>query len=118
MPIEVHRVYDLDSAPAGRRFLVDRLWPRGVTKEKLGAEWLKDVAPSNELRKWYQHDPARRSEFQKRYFAELDRVPEAWKSLVEAARTGPVVLLYSSKETEINNAVALKMYLERKLKRS
>lgn len=115
--IQIHRVYDFETAPKGRRFLVDRLWPRGLTKEKLaGVEWLRDISPTNELRKWYEHDPAKWPEFQKRYFAELDQQPEALRPLVDAARKGPVVLLYSSKETEINNAAALKIYLENKLK--
>lgn len=119
MAVHIHRVYDLDTIPQGRRYLVDRLWPRGIKKEKLGAvQWVKDIAPSNDLRKWYQHDPAKWPEFQKRYFAELDQHPESWQPLADEARKGPVVLLYSSKETEINNAAALKIYLENELKRS
>ena len=117
MSIHVHRVYALDTIPHGHRYLVDRLWPRGIKKEKLGELiWLKDIAPSNELRKWYQHDPAKWPEFQKRYFGELDEHPDALKSLLDEARKGPVVLLYSSKETQINNAAALRLYLEKKLR--
>lgn len=115
--IHVHRIYDHDSVPDGRRYLVDRLWPRGVKKEQLGLDaWLKEIAPSNDLRQWYGHDPAKWPEFQKRYFAELDAQPAICQPLIDAARRGPVVLLYSSKEPAYNNAVALKLYLESKLK--
>lgn len=114
--ILVHRIYDRDAIPGGRRYLVDRLWPRGVSKETLGlAGWAKEAAPSNDLRNWYAHDPAKWRKFQQRYFTELDTRPEAWEPLLAAARDGDVVLLYSSKEREINNAVALKSYLEGKL---
>ena len=114
--IRVHRVYYRDTIPAGERFLVDRLWPRGVKKEDLKlTAWLKEAAPSDGLRHWYAHDPEKWPEFQKRYFAELDSQPESWQALVDAARQGDVVLLYSSKETALNNAVALKMYLEGKV---
>ncbi len=117
MQIRVHRVYHLATAPDGEWFLVDRLWPRGVRKENLSrAQWLKDAAPTNELRHWYGHDPEKWEEFQKRYSAELDARPEAWGLLLEAARKGPIVLLYSSKEMEFNNAVALKAYLQAKAK--
>ena len=117
MSIHIHRIYDHQTAPNGQRYLVDRLWPRGIRKEQpASTKWLKEVAPSNDLRHWYQHDPAKWPEFQKRYFAELDRHPDAWAPLVDAARRGSVVLLYSSKETDLNNAAALKTYLESKLK--
>ena len=113
--ISVHRIYDRDTIPPGERYLVDRLWPRGIRKEDLNlAAWLKDLAPTNELRTWYSHDPAKWPEFQKRYFAELDAGPETWEPLLNAARRADIVLLYSSKETELNNAVALKAYLESK----
>jgi uncharacterized protein YeaO (DUF488 family) len=116
--IRVHRVYDRDTIPRGERFLVDRLWPRGVKKEDLKlAAWMKESAPSDDLRQWYAHDPEKWSEFQKRYFAELDSRPESWQPLAHAARRADVVLLYSSKETALNNAVALKMYLEGKSKK-
>jgi uncharacterized protein YeaO (DUF488 family) len=115
--IAIHRVYDHDSAPKGACYLVDRLWPRGIRKDDLQLDrWVKDVAPSTELRKWYGHDAAKRAEFRRRYFAELDSHPEAWQPLLEAARHGPVTLLYSSKDTEYNNAHALREYLEAKLK--
>ena len=96
--------------------LVDRLWPRGVRKEKLElAGWLKEVAPGDALRKWFKHDPAKWSEFQRRYAAELERNPQAWQPILEAARKGRVTLLFAAKDAEHNNAVALKAFLERKL---
>lgn len=113
--INIRRVYDLAGPDEGTRFLVDRLWPRGLTREALGATWLRAVAPSNELRQWYSHDPQKWSEFQQRYALELDSTPQTWQPIVAAAQSGPVTLLYSSKEREINNAVALKAYLERKM---
>jgi len=114
--IKVRRVYDAEEPGEGARFLVDRLWPRGVRKNSLNIQaWLKEAAPSNELRRWYAHDPQKREEFQRRYAAELDRNRESWQPLLEAARLGDVTLLYSSKEREHNNAVALKRYLEKQL---
>jgi uncharacterized protein YeaO (DUF488 family) len=113
--IALQRVYDRKPA-AGKTFLVERLWPRGIKKEALEFDaWLKDVAPSTGLRKWFSHDPAKYTEFQRRYFQELDARPEAWAPLLLAARKGPVTLLYSSHDNEHNNAVALKQYLDAKL---
>ena len=84
--IHVKRVYEPVSADDGKRFLVDRLWPRGVKKVDLQIEsWIKDVAPSNELRRWYGHDPDKWCEFNKRYFAELDDKPETWQPLLESS---------------------------------
>ncbi len=115
--IHVKRVYDPVSIQDGQRYLVDRLWPRGKTKEALKiAAWYKDVAPSNELRHWYGHDPDKWCEFNERYFAELDQAVDAWRPLVEAARKGDITLLFSSKELERNNAVSLRAYLEKQLK--
>jgi uncharacterized protein YeaO (DUF488 family) len=117
--IQVKRAYEKAGKTDGKRFLVDRLWPRGVKKEALAiAAWLKDVAPSTELREWYGHEPAKWDEFRKRYFAELKAEPDAWEPLVDAARKGTITLVYSSKELEINNAVALKEFLEAKLKKA
>jgi len=108
------RIYDQHQPRRGRRYLVERLWPRGVKKDALHLDgWLKDVAPSTELRQWFNHDPAKWTEFCRRYFAELDRAPETWQPLVEAARSGDVILLYSAHDAEHNNAVALKQYLQR-----
>jgi uncharacterized protein YeaO (DUF488 family) len=115
--ITVKRVYSPASAEDGQRFLVDRLWPRGIKKEDLKVQaWIKEVAPSNELRHWYGHDPDRWCEFNERYFHELDANPDTWKPLLEAARKGDVTLLFSTKELERNNAVSLRAYLEKQLK--
>jgi len=112
--IQVKRVYDPPDAKDGARFLVERLWPRGIKKEALQMQdWLKDVAPSGELRRWFSHDPAKWREFQRRYFKELDGNREAWQLLLQAARRRNVTLLYSARDTEHNNAVALKEYLEK-----
>jgi len=120
--IQVKRIYDSPSGRAsqkeGSRFLVDRLWPRGLKKEALKLDaWPKDAAPSNDLRHWFGHDPAKWQEFRRRYFAELDAHPEAWAPLVKAARRGRLTLLFSSKELAHNNAVALKDYIESRLKK-
>ncbi len=115
--IQLKRAYDKPSWTDGARCLVERLWPRGVKKTSLPiVAWLKDAAPSTELRKWFSHDPAQWLEFRKRYFAELKLQPEAWMPLVEAARKGTVTLIYSSHDEVHNNAVALKEFLERKMK--
>ena len=111
--IAVKRVYQAVDDGDGARFLVERLWPRGVRKDALVLEaWLKDVAPSTMLRRWFGHDPARWQEFCQRYAAELDARPDAWAPIMEARRSGTVTLLYSAHDTEHNNAVALKSYLE------
>jgi uncharacterized protein YeaO (DUF488 family) len=115
--IHVKRAYEPVSKNDGARFLVERLWPRGVKKENLRVEsWLKDVAPSSELRKWFQHDPAKWREFRHRYFRELEKRPDVWQPLLVRARKGRVTLVYSAHDTEHNNAVALKEFLEQKLK--
>jgi uncharacterized protein YeaO (DUF488 family) len=114
--IKVRRVYDPEEQGEGARFLVDRLWPRGKSKESLGHQaWLKDVAPSDALRHWFAHDSEKWEEFQRRYAAELETKEVSWGPLVEAARRGDVTLLYASKERQHNNAVALKRYLEQQL---
>ncbi len=114
--IKVKRVYEPSEPGDGARFLVDRLWPRGMKKESLHMEaWLKDVAPSNGLRHWFGHDPAKWNEFQVRYFSELDAEPDAMQPIVEAASRDNVTLLYSARDTEHNNAVALKEYLSKRL---
>lgn len=116
MAIRVKRVYEAAEAADGARFLVDRLWPRGVKKERLQIDgWLRDAAPSDDLRRWYGHDPAKWDEFRRRYAAELDAKPEAWQPIVEAVRRGDVTLLYSTREAAHNNAVALREYVEGKL---
>ena len=111
--IALKRVYELIDREDGTRFLVERLWPRGVRKDALVFDaWLKDAAPSTTLRRWFGHDPARWQEFCRRYAAELDARPEAWARIVQADRSGTATLLYSAHDTEHNNAVALKAYLE------
>lgn len=111
--IKLKRVYDGRSATDGVRYLVERLWPRGVKKASLHLDgWIKGAAPATELRKWFSHDPAKWEEFRRRYFAELDRAPETWEPILSAARHGTVTLLYSSHDTERNNAVALREYIE------
>jgi uncharacterized protein YeaO (DUF488 family) len=108
--IRLSRVYDHDAA--GRTFLVERLWPRGVRKVDLCLEgWLKDAAPSTDLRRWFGHDPAKWDEFRRRYADELDANPQSWRPLVDAAAEGAITLLYSSRDREHNNAVALRDYL-------
>ncbi len=117
--IRLRRVYEAPAAGEGKRFLVERLWPRGMKKEDLVLDgWLKEVAPSTALRRWFAHDPAKWTEFQRRYQAELDAKPETWRPLLQAARRGRVTLLYSAKDTEHNNALALKSYLEEKVHRA
>ncbi len=112
--ISVKRAYDPVSSDDGTRFLVERLWPRGIKKEALRLDgWLKDVAPSTELRKWFSHDPAKWKEFQRKYFAELDKSPEALEPILAAARKGRITLIFSSHDIVHNNAVALKSYLEK-----
>lgn len=114
--IRLQRVYDARSSQEGVCYLVERLWPRGVKKTSLHFDgWLKEAGPSTDLRKWFGHDPTKWDEFRQKYFAELDRVPEAWMPIREAARNGVVTLLYSSHDTEHNNAVALREYIESRL---
>ena len=115
--IQVKRVYEPASKADGQRFLVERLWPRGIRKEALALTgWCKEAAPSHELRKWFSHDPAKWKEFQQRYRAELEAKPENWQPLLEAAKTGSLTLLFSAHDTEHNNAVILKARLEERLK--
>jgi uncharacterized protein YeaO (DUF488 family) len=114
--IKLMRAYDLPHGDHGLRYLVERLWPRGIKKSELRVDgWLKDIAPTTELRKWFSHDPARWTEFQRRYFTELDNNPEAWEPILTAARHSTVILVYSSHDEVHNNAVAFKEYLEQKL---
>jgi uncharacterized protein YeaO (DUF488 family) len=113
--IQVKRVYDPAENLDGERFLVDHLWPRGIKKEAV-KNWLREVAPSDELRKRFGHDPERWEEFQRLYFAELDKEPEAWEPLLRASKEDNITLLYAARDTEHNNAVVLKNYLEKKAK--
>jgi uncharacterized protein YeaO (DUF488 family) len=117
--IKLKRAYDPVSRTDGTRFLVERLWPRGVAKTDLRIDaWLKEAGPSTELRKWFSHDPDKWAGFRSRYFRELDSRPEAWHPIASAARRGTVTLVYSSHDTRHNNAVALQQYMQRKSGRS
>jgi uncharacterized protein YeaO (DUF488 family) len=110
--IQLKRVYEIPGNADGARFLVDRLWPRGVKKSSLLISgWVKDAAPSADLRQWFHHDLAQWDEFRQRYFTELRENPASWLPLLEAARRGTVTLLYSSHDSEHNNAVVLKEFL-------
>jgi len=111
--IRVKRIYQEYSQDDGFRVLVDRLWPRGISKEAARLDlWLKELGPSNELRKWFGHTPARWNEFKARYFQELEQRPDLVEQIVERAKVGPVTLLYSAKDTNHNQAVALKEFVE------
>lgn len=116
--ITLKRVYQKADAEDGARFLVERLWPRGIKKDSLQlTAWLKEAAPSTELRKWFNHDPSKWPQFRRRYFAELETRLNAIEPLLQAAGKGEVTLVYSSHDEEHNNAVALKEFLESKLSR-
>lgn len=116
--INLKRVYEPASPDDGIRILVERLWPRGVRKDSLKLDtWAKDVAPSEGLRRWFGHEPKKWDGFRKRYFAELDANPQSWEPIAKEARRGYVTLIYSSHDTEHNNAVALKDYLLDKTRR-
>lgn len=111
--IQVKRVREPASRQDGKRFLVERLWPRGVKKQDLKMDaWIKEAAPSTELRKWFNHDPAKWAEFQRRYRAELEHHPEDLQPVLDAAANGNVTLLFSSRDPLHNNVVALKAFLE------
>lgn len=111
--IRIKRTYDSPARSDGRRILVERLWPRGMKKEALAADaWLKDVAPSTNLRKWFDHRVERWEEFRRRYREELAANPAAWKPLVEDGQRGTVTLLYSAHDTLHNGAVVLRDYLD------
>jgi len=117
--IHIKRAYEQPSRDDGVRILVDRLWPRGVGKDRLLIDaWYKEIAPSSQLRAWFRHDPDKWDEFRKRYFAELDSAPELWRPLLEIARSRNITLVYGAKDRENNNAVSLKEYLESKLSQS
>lgn len=115
-PVYIQRIYEEPRQNEGYRVLVDRLWPRGVSKENAQLdEWLKAVAPSPELRKWFNHDPGKFGEFANRYKAELAGREEEIRKLREMARTRPVTLLYAAKDEKHNHAVVLKEFLEERL---
>jgi uncharacterized protein YeaO (DUF488 family) len=115
MKLSIKRIYDKPDPSDGKRILVDRLWPRGLSKEKAEVGlWLKEVAPSHELRKWFGHDPKKWLEFQKRYKEELKSQPAQFAVLQHEASRGPVTLLYGAKDDEHNQAVVLQKMLRSK----
>jgi uncharacterized protein YeaO (DUF488 family) len=114
--IRLKRAYEPAAPRDGHRVLVERLWPRGVTKARLHLDaWAKDAAPSSALRRWYGHDPQKWPEFRRRYFAELRAHPAAWRPLLAAARRGPVTFVFAAHDVTHSGAVALKAFLDRRL---
>jgi uncharacterized protein YeaO (DUF488 family) len=114
MDIRIKRVYEQPDPGDGTRILVDRLWPRGISKEAAKIDyWARTISPSGEIRKWYGHDPARWAEFQRRYAAELDGQAGEVALLLKKIEQGPATFLYGSTENKLNNANALKLYLEK-----
>jgi uncharacterized protein YeaO (DUF488 family) len=112
--IKVKRIYEPALPEDGKRIYVDRLWPRGMKKAEVKIdEWLKEIAPSDELRKWFGHDPAKYQEFKKRYIIELKQHREILEKIKKEARKETVILLYSAKDVEHNNAMVLKELLSR-----
>lgn len=113
MTIKIKRVYDPPTPADGRRILVDRLWPRGIAKADAKIDfWMKEIAPSNALRQWYAHDPQKWPEFKRKYFAELEANRETLNAFLQQLGKGKITFLFSSKETRLNNALALKEYIE------
>lgn len=115
--IKVKRAYEAPARSDGHRTLVDRVWPRGLSKDELRLDdWVKEIAPSTELRKWFDHDSAKWDAFKNRYFRELDGRPGAVKALLAKVRAGTLTLtlVFGAKDTDCNNATALKEYLERR----
>jgi len=114
--LRIRRVYESPKRDDGTRFLVERLWPRGIKKEALKMKaWLKEVSPSPALRKWYSHDVGKWDEFQNRYRKELKSNADAWQPILDAAKNGNVTLLYSARDVEHNSALVLKEFLEERL---
>lgn len=113
MNIKIKRAYEPPEDEDGQRVLVDRLWPRGISKEKARIDyWPKELAPSTELRRWYGHEPEKWPVFKARYFAELDSKPKLMKELLDHIHRRTVTLVYSSKERRLNNAVAIRDYID------
>lgn len=111
----IKRVYEEPSSGDGIRFLVDRLWPRGVKKSALSSVvWLRDVGPDTSLRKWFNHDPAKWDEFRRRYRSELEKNPAAYQPLLDAIKKDDVTLLFSARDVDKNQAVVLKEFLEKR----
>lgn len=116
MVIKIKRVYEPVAKDDGFRILIDRLWPRGLAKEKAHIDlWLKEIAPSNYLREWFAHDSIKWPEFKKRYFEELKNKNEQIEVILDRAKSGNVTLVYSAREKHYNDAVALKEFLEKRM---
>lgn len=113
MKIQLKRIYEPAADSDGTRILMERLWPRGVSKENARIDhWAKEAAPSSELRKWFGHDPEKWPRFRDRYFAELDQNPAVVETLCSHIDAGPATFVFASREKRYNNAVALRDYLE------
>lgn len=111
--VKLKRVYDPPAEEDGKRILVDRLWPRGLSRQKASLDlWLKEIAPSDELRRWFGHDPTLWQEFCLRYQQELEQKQELLEQLHNQAKDGTITLLFAARDTEHNNAVMLKKLLE------
>ena len=116
MPFQIKRVREPATDSDGVRYLVDGLWPRGLSKERVPTEaWLRGVAPSVELRRWYRHEPDRWDEFRRRYWAELEQNPAAWQELVGHGRDDLITLLCDARDVAHSNAAALKQFLDEKV---
>jgi uncharacterized protein YeaO (DUF488 family) len=116
--IKVQRIYDNPKGDNTFRILVDRLWPRGLSKEEVKVDlWQKDIAPSNTLRKWFSHDKRKWDEFKTRYFKELEKNSKSVNIILDKVNEESITLLYGAKEPQFNNAIALKEYLEQKIKK-
>lgn len=119
MNITLQRAYDRPARTEGYRILVDRMWPRGVRRETLQVDdWLQDIAPSTALRKWFDHDPKKWGEFKRRYFCELDAQAKTVATLIERAREQELILVFSARNLQFNNASALREYLARRLEKN
>jgi uncharacterized protein YeaO (DUF488 family) len=114
MKVKIKRVYEAPSEEDGKRILVDRLWPRGLTKEKASVDlWLKDIAPTATLRKWFSHDPDKYEEFKRRYLDELKNNKEQVSALKDEIKKGPITLVYGAKDEKHNEAFVLKDMLKK-----
>lgn len=117
MPASLKRVYEKPSPNDGKRILVERLWPRGLKKEDAKVdEWLREIAPSTKLREWFGHDPEKWSEFEERYWKELKKKEEIVSKLVKEIKGKQITFVFAAKEEKHNNAVAIKEYIERRVK--
>ena len=113
LDVRLKRAYEAPAESDGRRYLVDRIWPRGICKAEAEFEdWLKEIAPSNELRKWFDHDPQRWAEFRRRYLSELKQHRDALRELAEQACRKRITLVYGARDQEHNQAIVIRQYLQ------